>query len=167
MPGRFTILMSAGQITQVRPRASKVIVAQHLPSGPIDAKPGALDHGYMSVTIQASPRRSTRVFHKMRVHAKGRGYRNKKFTETCETQVVNAHGGLLLLKQEVNLGDMLVLIHPESLEEQECRIVYLGEPNDRGQRVGIEFLTPAPHFWGLDLGDNPVAGSDGDASSLN
>jgi hypothetical protein len=121
----------------------------------------------MSVTLQVSPRRSTRVFHKMRVHAKGRGYRNKKFTETCETQVVNAHGGLILLKQEVNLGDMLVLIHPESLEEQECRIVYLGEPNDKGQRVGIEFLTPAPHFWGLDLGDNPVAGSAGDASSLN
>jgi hypothetical protein len=121
----------------------------------------------MSATLQVSPRRSTRVFHKMRVHAKGRGYRNKKFTETCETQVVNAHGGLILLKQEVNLGDMLVLIHPESLEEQECRIVYLGEPNDKGQRVGIEFLTPAPHFWGLDLGDNPVAGSDGDASSLN
>jgi hypothetical protein len=119
----------------------------------------------MSLTLQASPRRSTRVFHKMRVHAKGRGYRGKKFTETCETQVVNAHGGLLLLKQEVKHGEMLVLIHPETLEEQECRIVYLGEPNDKGQRVGVEFLTPAPHFWGLDLGENPVSGAD-ESSSL-
>ena len=118
----------------------------------------------MSPTLQASPRRSARVFHKMRVHAKGRGYRGKKFTETCETQVVNAHGGLLLLKQEVNLGEMLVLIHPESLEEQECRIVYLGEPGNKGQRVGVEFLTPAPHFWGLDLGENPVAGTEESSS---
>jgi hypothetical protein len=104
------------------------------------------------------------VFHKMRVHAKGRGYRGKKFTETCETQVVNAHGGLLLLKQEVVQGEMLVLIHPETLEEQECRIVYLGEPGAKGQRVGVEFLTPAPHFWGLDLGENPVSGTEESSS---
>src|SRR5271167_1547160 len=124
----------------------------------------AAEHGRMSLTLRSSARRSTRVFHKMRVHAKGRGYRGKKFTETCETLVVNAHGGLLLLKQEVNHGEMLVLIHPESLEEQECRIVYLGEPVDKGQRVGVEFLTPAPHFWGLDLGDNPVSGADESSS---
>jgi hypothetical protein len=114
----------------------------------------------MSLTLESSSRRSTRVFHKMRVQAKGRGYRGKKFTATCETLVVNAHGGLLLLKQEVNHGEMLVLIHPESLEEQECRIVYLGEPGDKGQRVGVEFLTPAPHFWGLDLGESPISGSE-------
>jgi hypothetical protein len=44
------------------------------------------------------------------------------------------------------------------MEEQECRVVFLGEPADR-QRVGVEFLTPAPRFWGLDLGeDAPPAG---------
>ena len=167
MPGRFYDSNDCGATYTSEPTVFVVIVAPHLTSWAIDATSDGLDHGYMSATLQASPRRSTRVFHKMRVHAKGRGYRNKKFTETCETQVVNAHGGLILLKQEVNLGDMLVLIHPESLDEQECRIVYLGEPNDKGQRVGIEFLTPAPHFWGLDLGDNPVAGSEGDASPIH
>jgi hypothetical protein len=97
----------------------------------------------------------------MRVAVKGRSHSGKRFTETCETLVVNAHGGLLLLKQEVNDGEMLVLVHPETLEEQECRIVYLGEPGDKGQRVGIEFLTPAPRFWGLELGESPVSGSAG------
>jgi hypothetical protein len=29
--------------------------------------------------------------------------------------------------------------------------VYLGEPGNRGTRVGVEFLTPAPHFWGIDF----------------
>jgi hypothetical protein len=115
----------------------------------------------MSEALQTSPRRSTRVFHKMSVQVKGRSHSGKRFTETCQTLVVNAHGGLLLLKHEVNDGEMLVVIHPETLEEQECRIVYLGEPGDKGQRVGIEFLTPAPRFWGLELGANPVSGSDG------
>jgi hypothetical protein len=118
----------------------------------------------MSQALQASPRRSTRVFHKMRVQAKGRSHSGKKFTETCETLVVNAHGGLLLLKAEVKDGEMLVLIQPETLEEQECRIVYVGESGDKGQRVGIEFLTPAPRFWGLELSENPVSGSEGSAS---
>jgi hypothetical protein len=30
--------------------------------------------------------------------------------------------------------------------------------------VGIEFLTPAPRFWGLELGESPVSGSDGSVS---
>jgi len=118
----------------------------------------------MSLTLEASPRRSTRVFHKMRVQVKGRSHSGRKFTETCQTLVVNAHGGLLLLKQEVNDGEMLVLIHPETLEEQECRVVYLGDPVEKGQRVGVEFLTPAPHFWGLDLADKPPSSDEGVSS---
>ena len=48
-------------------------------------------------------------------------------------------------------GELLVLVNPTTQEEQECRIVFLGEIGDRGQRVGVEFLTPAPHFWGIDF----------------
>ena len=89
----------------------------------------------------------------MRVQAQGRAHDRKKFKETCETVVVNAHGGLLLLKHEVDDGEMLVISNPETQEEQECRVVYLGDPGDKGQRVGIEFLTPAPRFWGVDFKD--------------
>jgi hypothetical protein len=42
----------------------------------------------------------------------------------------------LLLKHEVDNGEMLVITNPETQEEQECRIVYLGDPADKGQRVG-------------------------------
>jgi hypothetical protein len=107
----------------------------------------------MSEVTSATPRRSGRAFHKMRVEAQGRSHNGKKFRETCQTVVVNAHGGLLLLKHEVNDGEMLVLTNPETQEEQECRVVYLGDPGDKGQRVGIEFLTPAPRFWGVDFKD--------------
>lgn len=138
---------------------------EHLTGGAIDGAGRGREDGLMSEAIAATPRRSSRIFHKMRVQAKGRAHNGRKFKETCETVVVNAHGGLLLLKHEIDNGEMLVLIHPETMEEQECRVVYQGEPGDRGQRVGVEFLTPAPLFWGLDLADKPPV-EDGGVSSV-
>jgi hypothetical protein len=124
--------------------------------GQIDGGARASEDGGMSEITAATPRRSGRVFHKMRVQAQGRAHNRKKFKETCETVVVNAHGGLLLLKHEVADGEMLVITNPETQEELECRIVYLGEPGDKGQRVGIEFLTPAPRFWGVEFSSEPA-----------
>jgi hypothetical protein len=114
----------------------------------------------MSATTFIAPRRSGRVFHKMTVHAQGRGHDGRKFRETCQTMVVNSHGGLLLLKHEIDQGEMIVLTNPETDEEQECRVVFLGEPGDNGQRVGVEFLTPAPRFWGLEFADGSIAGNE-------
>src|ERR1700682_1207427 len=96
--------------------------------------------GTMSEVTAASPRRSSRVFHKMRVEAQGRGHNGKKFRETCETVVVNGHGGLLMLKHEVDNGEMLVITNPETQEELECRIVYLGDPGEQGPRRGFAFF---------------------------
>ena len=127
--------------------------------GQIDGLARAAEHGAMSELTVTSPRRSSRVFHKMRVQAQGRAHNGKKFRETCETVVVNGHGGLLFLKHEIDTGEMLVITNPETLEELECRVVYLGEPVGKGQRVGVEFLTPAPHFWGLEFNDAPAENS--------
>ena len=105
----------------------------------------------MSTTTFASPRRSTRMFMKIRVQAAGKSNSGRKFREMCETVVVSAHGCLLYLEHEVGNEAILVLTNTTTLEEQECRVVYLGEPAERGQRIGVEFLTPAPHFWGVDF----------------
>ena len=131
----------------------RVAYREHLPVGAIDRCAAAFEHGGMSEITAASHRRSSRVFHKMRVQAQGRAHNGKKFRETCETVVVNGHGGLLFLKHEIDNGEMLVITNPETLEELECRVVYLGEPVDKGQRVGVEFLTPAPRFWGVEFSD--------------
>jgi hypothetical protein len=109
----------------------------------------------MSEVTFTAPRRSGRVFHKMRVEARGRGHDGRKFREVCQTVVVNSHGGLLLLEHEIDQGEMLVLSNPDTEEELECRVVFLGEAGDKGQRVGVEFLSPAPRFWGLEFGENP------------
>jgi hypothetical protein len=105
----------------------------------------------MSAIAYTTPRRSPRIFRRVRVQAAGKGHDGRKFREVCETVVVNAHGGLLYLKHEVNDGALIVLVSPETQEEQECRVVYLGDAAEKGQRVGVEFLTPAPHFWGIDF----------------
>jgi hypothetical protein len=105
----------------------------------------------MGETVFASERRSQRVFYKTRLKAHGRGHNGKKFREVCETVVVSAHGGLLHMTNEVDNGEMIVVENPLTMEELECRVVFVGEAGDRGQRIGIEFLTPAPHFWGIDF----------------
>lgn len=108
----------------------------------------------------AAPRRSSRVFVRIRVLAKGKNHHGKKFRETCETIVVNTHGGLLYLQQPVDDGSLLVLTNPMTQEEEECRVVYLSDAGDRGQRVGIEFLSPSPHFWGVDFKPAAPAGEE-------
>ena len=96
-------------------------------------------------------RRSSRVFMRVRVVVAGKNSDNRRFREACETIVINAHGGLMYLNQPLAIDAMLVLTNPFTQEEQESRVVFLGEATDKGQRVGVEFLTPAPHFWGVDF----------------
>ena len=96
-------------------------------------------------------RRSTRVFMRVRVVAAGKNSDGRRFREACETILINAHGGLLCLDQTLRMDAMLVLTNPFTQEEQECRVVFLGDATNKGQRVGVEFLTPSPHFWGVDF----------------
>jgi hypothetical protein len=111
-----------------------------------------LQHGItMPEVIYDKVRRSTRVFMRVRVVAAGKNTDNRRFREACETIVISAHGGLLYLNQPLALDTMIVLTNPFTQEEQESRVVYLGDATDKGQRVGVEFLTPAPHFWGVDF----------------
>ena len=125
---------------------------EHLPKRAIDGSFRQTDDGHtMQETAFATNRRSQRVFHRMKLQALGRSHGGKKFREVCETLVVNAHGGLLMLRHEVDSDAMLVLVNPETQEELECRIVFTGESGSKGIRVGVEFLTPAPHFWGIDF----------------
>lgn len=88
---------------------------------------------------------------RLRVVLAGKNRDRRRFRETCETVVISAHGGLLYLDQPVEDGAQLSVTNPFTQEEQECRVVFIGEDTGRGQRVGIEFLTPAPHFWGMEF----------------
>ncbi len=105
----------------------------------------------MSTLVYERERRSSRVFTRIRVKLAGKNQQGRRFREATETIVVNAHGGLLYLAQDLELGSILVLTNPFTQDELECRVVYLGDDCDKGRRIGIEFLTPSPRFWGVEF----------------
>ena len=105
----------------------------------------------MPETQTTNQRRSSRVFTRIPVQASGKNTDGRKFKERSQTIVINAHGGLLYLQAALDLGSEVVLTNPATEEDQECRVVYLGDTSDKGTRVGVEFLSPAPHFWGVEF----------------
>ena len=105
----------------------------------------------MSQADPSSQRRSSRVFTRIPVRAKGRTPAGRKFQETSQTIVVNAHGGLLYVQESLEMGTEIILENPATEEEQECRVVYLGDTSQKGTRIGVEFLSPSPHFWGVEF----------------
>jgi hypothetical protein len=105
----------------------------------------------MTTVNYSRDRRSSRIFMRVRVVVAGKNHNGRRFREACETIVINAHGGLVYSSEELDMGALLTITNPFTQEEQECRTVYLGDDTGKGQRVGIEFLTPSPHFWGVEF----------------
>lgn len=100
---------------------------------------------------EENKRRSSRVFVCMPVTAQGRNFEGRPFRHKTETIVINAHGALLYLDETLQMGSELVIRNPVTEEDQECRVVFIGNRSDKGQRIGVEFLSPAPHFWGVEF----------------
>ena len=48
------------------------------------------------------------------------------------------------------MGERLILRNVANREEQDCRVVYLGEKHGGRAEVGLRFKTAAPKFWGLE-----------------
>ena len=96
-------------------------------------------------------RRSQRVLMQVAVRIRGADVQGKDIEEETETLAINAHGALVLMKARVTSGSKVLLQHKRTQEEQECRIVFLGDSGEKGSRIGVEFLTPAPRFWGIDF----------------
>jgi hypothetical protein len=70
--------------------------------------------------------------------------------EQTQTMTVNAHGGLILLATPVSVNQIVVLENPKVAQEILCRVTELG-PSFMGKaQVAVEFIRPAPGFWGLE-----------------
>lgn len=105
----------------------------------------------MSTVAYERERRSSRIFTRIRVMLAGKNQHGRRFRHACETIVINAHGALLYFDEDLEVGSLLTLTNRITEDEQECRVVYLGDDSDKGRRVGVEFLTPSPHFWGVEF----------------
>ena len=63
--------------------------------------------------------------------------------------IVSKHGAMLVLSQNVNSSQRLLVTNKRTKESKECRVVFVGPNHANKRRVGVEFLEPAPHFWGI------------------
>ena len=70
----------------------------------------------------------------------------RKFRESCQTIVINAHGALLYLKAELAVGAMVVLSNPFTQEDQECRVVFVGDDVEKASVSAWNFFLPLRIF---------------------
>ncbi|MGB0035047.1 MAG: PilZ domain-containing protein [Candidatus Acidiferrales bacterium] len=92
-------------------------------------------------------RRTQRVLVAMPVLIYGR-LGNEPFQEDTETINVSANGGLLPITTEVLPSQKLLLTNLQTNEELTCRVARLVQTPGGRTLVGLEFLQPAPRFWG-------------------
>jgi hypothetical protein len=101
-----------------------------------------------SLQCQASNvRRSQRLYVQIRVRVRGHLQDKTPFTEETVTLVVNAHGALVRLNAETQLGQTVVLQMVHTNETQDGKVVFLSEGTDAKFHVGIELTKPNPLFW--------------------
>jgi TonB family protein len=84
--------------------------------------------------------------------ALGAGARSSEtFIEQTTTAILFAHGAVVRLAEKVAPGQILILKHMASKAESACRVVSVkSNPSAKGF-VELEFLQPAPNFWGTAL----------------
>ena len=92
-------------------------------------------------------RRSQRVLLRMPLLVIARGQGNEHVSENTYTSSVNAHGALIYLSFQVEVGQKLIIKNAETEEEQFVRVVRTNPAPEGRTEVGIEFLRPAPKFW--------------------
>ena len=99
------------------------------------------------MTTPENRRRSERVVLRMSVLVVAEDEERKQVQEKAETQVVNAHGGLLRLRQHLHVGQPFFLQNPQNSAEMSCRVVRTEEDGMEFYKVAFEFDRPAPNFW--------------------
>ena len=95
-------------------------------------------------------RRSLRVRAQLPVVAQGKLTGKTPFVNSTRAIVLSAHGCLITLSASVRLGERIILRNVANREEQDCRVVFLGEKQGGRTEVGLRFKTAAPKFWRLE-----------------
>ena len=100
----------------------------------------------MELTAQ---RRSDRVLLDVPLVVRGQSG-SRAFEEETFTVTVSAHGALLMLQENVSLGQKLLVVNPKNWDEREARVAYKGAVHAGLAQVAVEFVRPAPEFWQMD-----------------
>jgi hypothetical protein len=114
------------------------------------AKPGTMTPGTRpALTRQPTAeerRRAQRVLLKMTVHV-----HLPKATKPVEgfTHTVSATGAMIILKEGLPQGTKFILENPHTQQRVEVNVVRSAQMNQDGSLIPVEFLSPAPQFWGI------------------
>lgn len=92
-------------------------------------------------------RRSERVMLHMPVHVLAENEERQQIRVEAKTLVVNAHGGLMEMKEHLHVGQPFLLTNPATGSEMSCRVVRVDESGMEHFRIAFEFDRPAPKFW--------------------
>jgi hypothetical protein len=93
-------------------------------------------------------RRSPRVKSRIAVTIRIQSAHKPSRSEKSHTMAISAHGALVLLAGAVEVNEMVVLSNGDSGEELLCRVTSLGDTFMGKTQVALEFIMPAPNFWG-------------------
>jgi hypothetical protein len=69
-------------------------------------------------------------------------------SEVTHTIIVNSHGALILMATDVAVNQIIRIENSNTKEELLCRVTSMGQKFMGKTQVGIEFIYPAPEFWG-------------------
>ena len=101
----------------------------------------------METQAQQNRRRSERVLLRMSVMVLAENEEHRQFQEEAKTQVVNAHGGLMVMRTHLHMGQSFLLKNPQTGTEMSCRVVRVDETGTEYFHIAFEFDRPAPKFW--------------------
>ena len=99
------------------------------------------------MAAHANQRRSERVMLRLAVLVTAEDEERRQIQEQAETQVVNAHGGLLRMKQHLHMGQSFLLSNPRNRKEMSCRVVQTDDEGMEFYKIAFVFDRPAPNFW--------------------
>jgi PilZ domain len=92
-------------------------------------------------------RRSERVMLHMPVRVLAENEERQQIRVEAKTLVVNAHGGLIEMKEHLHVGQSFLLTNAATAGEMSCRVVRVDESGLEHFRIAFEFDRPAPKFW--------------------
>jgi len=96
-------------------------------------------------------RRSQRVLLRVSIQVRWQPAGQDPIVEDATTQVVNAHGALILLAMKVKAGQKITVRNWAMPRDKECRVVHVRESPSPKKEVGIAFLQPDANFWGVEF----------------
>ncbi len=92
-------------------------------------------------------RRSQRILVSVSVRVTGKRPEGGTLDENTSTLIVNAHGALILLKEQVAIGQTVTVEHIASQQTIECMVRDVNPGPDGVPEVAVEFQKANQRFW--------------------